>query len=130
MSRSTSTMGTRNVPALVEFDKEIQDIVTYVYEFKISSKQTTDCAKTALLDALGCAIETVAKSADCRRLVGPIVPNTEVPYGCRIPGTSHIVDPIKGAFDTATLIRYLDHNDAFAGKDWGHPSGMSTSLTH
>lgn len=32
------------------------------------------------------------------------------------------MDPTKGAFDFGTMIRYLDHNDALPGVEWGHPS--------
>jgi len=32
------------------------------------------------------------------------------------------MDPVKGAFDFGSLIRYLDHNDAYPGAEWGHPS--------
>ena len=55
-------------------------------------------------------------------MLGPVVAGTTVPNGFRLPGTSHQLDPVKGAFDLGTLIRYLDHNDAFPGAEWGHPS--------
>jgi 2-methylcitrate dehydratase len=32
------------------------------------------------------------------------------------------LDLIKGVFDLGTLIRYLYHNDAYPGAEWGHPS--------
>lgn len=47
-----------------------------------------------------------------------------MPDGFRVPGTGFQVDPVKGAFDLGVLIRYLDHNDALGGAEWGHPSGM------
>ncbi|KAL9579861.1 MAG: hypothetical protein Q9212_004846 [Teloschistes hypoglaucus] len=43
-------------------------------------------------------------------------------HGFRLPGTPFELDPVKGAFDMGTLIRYLDHNDALTGAEWGHPS--------
>ena len=46
------------------------------------------------------------------------------PDGCRVPGTSLQVDPLEGTFNLGVLIRYLDHNDASGGAEWGHPSGM------
>lgn len=42
--------------------------------------------------------------------------------GFRLPGTKYQLDIVKGAFDLGTMIRYLDHNDAFPGAEWGHPS--------
>ena len=45
-----------------------------------------------------------------------------VPDGFRLPETDIQIDPVKGAFDLATRIRYPDHNDALGGVEWGHPS--------
>nr|ASK38715.1 2-methylcitrate dehydratase [Paecilomyces divaricatus] len=104
------------------YDQVIVDIKDYVFHYDIHSPQAWTTARVALLDAMGCAIETVALSADCRRFFGPIVPDTVTPYGFHMPGTSYVLDPLKGSFDMATAVRYLDHNDAIAGADWGHPS--------
>ncbi|PWY82046.1 2-methylcitrate dehydratase [Aspergillus heteromorphus CBS 117.55] len=104
------------------FDPIIRNIVHYVYHGEITDEKVYQRARVALLDALGCIIETLHLSPDCRDLVGPIVPGIIVPGGVRIPGTEHTVDPLKGAFDLGALIRYLDHNDAYAGAEWGHPS--------
>ena len=105
------------------YDQVMVDIKNYVFHYKDISSQTRACAQMAVLDALGCAIETVVKSAQCRSFIGPIVPHTTIPNGFRLPGTPYTLDPMKGAFDLGALIRYLDHNDALAGADWGHPSG-------
>lgn len=105
------------------YDQIIIDITTYVYHHKPSSPKAWLHARTALLDALGCAIETLTTSPECVRMLGPVVPGTVVPNGFRLPGTSYQLDPVKGAFDMGTLIRYLDHSDGFYGAEWGHPSG-------
>ncbi|MCJ1373412.1 hypothetical protein MMC20_004640 [Loxospora ochrophaea] len=104
------------------YDQVLVDIVHYVYHARIDSALAWQRAKVALLDALGCAMESLVVSPDVLGLIGPLVPDTVVPNGARVPGTQHIVDPIKAAFDIATLIRYLDHNDAYPGREWGHPS--------
>lgn len=106
-----------------EYDQTLRDIVDYVYGFEITNPAAWDNARYALLDALGCAIETLATTPDCVKMVGPVVRGTVVPGGTRIPGTALEVDPVKGAFDIGCLVRYLDHNDAYTGKEWGHPSG-------
>ncbi|PYH74494.1 putative 2-methylcitrate dehydratase (PrpD), partial [Aspergillus vadensis CBS 113365] len=102
------------------YDLPLRDITTYTH----SPTTTTHpiAARTALLDALSCAIETASKSPSARALLGPIIPGTIVPHGFPVPGTSHTVDPVKGTFDLGVLIRYLDHNDASWGMEWGHPS--------
>ncbi|KAL8700118.1 MAG: hypothetical protein Q9201_005624 [Fulgogasparrea decipioides] len=104
------------------YDQVLQDITQYVYDYEIESSRAWICAKRALLDALGCALETLAESEEVRALIGPINPGTSVPDGFRLPGTPYHLDPLKGAFDLGSLIRYLDHNDAYPGAEWGHPS--------
>lgn len=105
------------------YDQVLVDVVTYVYSYKIKSSRAWSCAKLALLDAIGCALETLDESAEARAMIGPIVVGTVVPNGFKLPGTSYQMDPLKGSFDMASLIRYLDHNDAYPGAEWGHPSG-------
>ncbi|HXE97220.1 MAG TPA: bifunctional 2-methylcitrate dehydratase/aconitate hydratase, partial [Dongiaceae bacterium] len=59
---------------------------------------------------------------ECARLLGPVVPGTVVPNGARVPGTSYVLDPVKGAFDIGAMIRWLDYNDTWLAAEWGHPS--------
>jgi len=40
----------------------------------------------------------------------------------RVPGTQFQLDPVKGAFDIGTLVRWLDFNDTWLAAEWGHPS--------
>lgn len=122
------------MPSQLPYDQPIVDITTYIYHHPLdpsdpSTQSALNAARTALLDALGCAIETVTTSAEARRLLGPVVEGTNVPNGFRLPGTRYRLDPAKGAFDMGVLIRYLDHNDALWGREWGHPSGTSLSLS-
>jgi 2-methylcitrate dehydratase len=39
-----------------------------------------------------------------------------------VPATSFELDPVKAAFDTGALIRWLDYNDTWLAAEWGHPS--------
>jgi 2-methylcitrate dehydratase len=50
------------------------------------------------------------------------VAGTVVPSGSRVPATSFELDPVKAAFDTGALIRWLDYNDTWLAAEWGHPS--------
>lgn len=104
------------------YDKVLLDITKYVFHYQLDSSEAWERARLALLDALGCAIESLHISSECANMVGPIVPQSIVPNGFRLPGTCHQLDPMKGAFDLGTMIRYLDHNDAYPGAEWGHPS--------
>ncbi|KAI4175632.1 MAG: hypothetical protein LQ343_001503 [Gyalolechia ehrenbergii] len=104
------------------YDKVLRDITTYVFHYRITNTKALEHSRMALLDSLGCAIETLSTSAECVNLIGPVVPGTSVPNGFKLPGTIYQLDPVKGAFDLGSLIRYLDHNDAYGGAEWGHPS--------
>ena len=44
------------------------------------------------------------------------------PGGVRVPGTKHVLDPVKGAWDIGVIIRWLDFNDTWLAAEWGHPS--------
>src|SRR5699024_9419644 len=59
---------------------------------------------------------------ECTKLLGPMVAGTTVPNGTHVPGTSYVLDPVQGAFNIGTLIRWLDYNDTFLAAEWGHPS--------
>lgn len=102
-------------------DQLLIDIAEYVGHKKINSDLAYDTARLCLLDALGCAALAL-QFPECTKLLGPIVPGTIVPKGVRVPGTDFILDPIKAAFDIGTLIRWLDYNDTWLAKEWGHPS--------
>ena len=104
------------------YDQVLIDITKYVFHYSIESPKAVQHARYALLDALGCAVESLCLSPECANLIGPVVAETVVPNGFRLPGTSYQLDPVKGAFDLGLLIRYLDHNDAYPGAEWGHPS--------
>ena len=82
---------------------------------------TLATARLVLADSLGCAA-LASTHAECRRVLGPIVPGTTVPNGVRVPATSFELDPVKAAFDTGALIRWLDFNDTWLAAEWGHPS--------
>lgn len=118
-----------DVNAHYDYDEVITKIADYVYDYTIDSPKAWVNAKAALLDALGCAYESLDVSTACAQLIGPVYPSTAiVTNGFRLPGTQYQLDILKGTFDMGVMIRYLDHNDAFLGAEWGHPSGMSRSL--
>lgn len=115
--------------AIDEYDSLLVKIAEYIYHGDISKDDHAfNVAKFSLLDALGCASESLATNVDVHKLIGHYVPGTVVPKGFRLPGTSLTLDPVKGAFDLSVLIRYLDHNDGFTGLEWGHPSGTFDAM--
>jgi 2-methylcitrate dehydratase len=116
MTEHTSDSNVRPAP-----DREMTGIADYVMDFEITSDAAFDTARYALMDSLGCAMLALRFPA-CTKLLGPVVPGTEVPLGARVPGTGFVLDPVKAAFDTGILIRWLDYNDAWLAAEWGHPT--------
>ncbi|MDP5273570.1 bifunctional 2-methylcitrate dehydratase/aconitate hydratase, partial [Chengkuizengella axinellae] len=49
-------------------------------------------------------------------------PGTTIEHGVRVPGTQFELDPVQGAFNIGTMIRWLDYNDTWLAQEWGHPS--------
>jgi len=101
-------------------DRELTEIADYL-ERPIESREAYDTARLCLLDSLGCALLAL-NYPDCVRHLGPLVPGTIVPDGVHVPGTAHVLDPVKAAFDIGTLVRWLDFNDTWLAAEWGHPS--------
>lgn len=102
-------------------DQVIADIANYVNDYQIQSSEALDTARYCLMDTLGCGLEALSYPA-CTKLLGPIVPGTNVPNGAKVPGTSYQLDPINAAFNIGAMIRWLDFNDTWLAAEWGHPS--------
>jgi 2-methylcitrate dehydratase len=102
-------------------DKVIADIADYALGYEVKSDVAYETARYCLMDTLGCGLEALEYPA-CTKLLGPIVPGTVVPHGVRVPGTSHVLDPVQGAFNIGAMIRWLDYNDTWLAAEWGHPS--------
>lgn len=103
------------------FDQEIIDIVDYVTTFTVDSEVAYETAFHCLLDTIGCGLEALEYDA-CTKLMGPLVPGITVQNGVHVPGTTHRLDPVQGAFNIGAAIRWLDFNDTWLAAEWGHPS--------
>lgn len=112
---------TSDVNKRTKFDKEIQKIANYAIDKKINNKEAYRLARYCLMDSLGCAILAL-NFPECTKMLGPIVPGATLRKGVRVPGTYFELDPVQGAFNIGTMIRWLDFNDAFLAAEWGHPS--------
>ncbi len=102
-------------------DSVLVDIVDYVLNYEIGSREALDTAAACLIDTLGCGLEALDYPA-CTKLLGPVVPGTIVPNGAKVPGTQFQLDPVQAAFDIGAMIRWLDFNDTWLAAEWGHPS--------
>jgi 2-methylcitrate dehydratase len=102
-------------------DPVLVDIADYVADFRIGEGEALETAALCLADSLGCAMLAL-NFPECVRMLGPVVPGIRVENGARVPGTAHELDPVAGAFNLGTLIRWLDFNDTWLAQEWGHPS--------
>jgi len=103
------------------YDQPIIDIVDYVLNYEIKSPVAYETAWNSFMDTIGCGLESLEYEA-CTKLLGPVVPGLTVANGVKVPGTKHVLDPVQGAFNIGTMIRWLDFNDTWLAAEWGHPS--------
>ena len=102
-------------------DQLLVDLADYALSAKVTSDEAYDTARWCLADTLACGIMALAYPA-CTKLLGPVVPGTSIKHGARVPGTSYELDPVQGAFNIGTIVRWLDFNDTWLAAEWGHPS--------
>jgi 2-methylcitrate dehydratase len=102
-------------------DQLLVDLADYALNAKIASDEAYDTARWCLADTLACGIMALAYPA-CTKLLGPVVPGTSIQHGARVPGTGYELDPVQGAFNIGTIVRWLDFNDTWLAAEWGHPS--------
>ncbi|MEO6095062.1 MAG: bifunctional 2-methylcitrate dehydratase/aconitate hydratase, partial [Fibrobacteria bacterium] len=102
-------------------DPALVAIAEYVSDFPVGEGEALETAALCLADSLGCALLAL-NFPECVRMLGPVVPGIRVENGSRVPGTTHELDPVAGAFNIGTLIRWLDFNDTWLAQEWGHPS--------
>ncbi|MAE67619.1 MAG: 2-methylcitrate dehydratase [Phycisphaeraceae bacterium] len=102
-------------------DDLLVDIAQYVAGNVAPDDEALDTARLCLMDSVGCAAAAL-DDPECRRRLGPVVPGAVMPGGARVPGTDFELDPVQAAFNTGTLVRWLDYNDTWLAQEWGHPS--------
>ncbi len=102
------------------YDPVLQEIADYVLSARIESEEAYQTARIALMDSLACAA-AATEHPECTKLLPPIGSAT-VPDGVHVPATPYVTDPLHGAFAITALIRWLDYNDTWLAREWGHPS--------
>src|ERR1700730_12296324 len=93
-----------------EFEREMVAMADYVLNYQINSDEAFETARLCLMDTLGCGFLALRYPA-CSKLLGPIIPDTVVQNGVKVPGTKFELDPVQAAFNIGSMIRWLDFND-------------------
>ena len=114
-------MGVMTCNEKKQTDALLCELARYAKREEPFSDLAYQTALWCLADSLGCALLAL-QFPECTKLLGPVVPGTTVPGGCRIPGTKHVLDPIRGALNIGAMVRWLDYNDTWLAAEWGHPS--------
>ena len=104
-----------------DYDNEIKEIARYTVNFSNFSDLAIETAYYVLLDSISCGLLAL-KNGSCSNLLGPIFGGSNVENGARVFGTNHVLDPIRAAWNTGCIIRWLDFNDTWLAEEWGHPS--------
>ncbi|MHB1954942.1 MAG: bifunctional 2-methylcitrate dehydratase/aconitate hydratase [Sulfobacillus sp.] len=105
--------------------RSVDDVLTAIADYtvntEIASPNAYNMARWVLLDALGSGILAL-NYPECRKLLGPLVPEALISDGCSVPGLSYRLDPVQAAFNITCMNRWLDYNDTWLAQEWGHPS--------
>lgn len=104
------------------YDNVIAEIASYASrKGEVGSEESYRTARLCLMDSIGCAL--LANSVEaCRAYTMPEVYGDFGERGARVPGTTHIMPASSAAFAITTAIRWLDFNDTWLAREWGHPS--------
>lgn len=76
--------------------------------------------KRRLLDSLGCAFG--AWNAPPCSIARKLAQSANIPTGATLWGTAHKTLPELATFANGAMVRYLDFNDTYLGKEPAHPS--------
>ena len=103
------------------YDDVIADIAAYACrDDEAGSDEAYKTARLALMDSLGCAFLALGFPA-CHNFISSYA-SSNITNGVPVTGTKTIRLPERAAFDITTAIRWLDFNDTWLAKEWGHPS--------
>ena len=111
------------------FDPLLTNIIDYVMNADFNdSSLAMETARYCFMDSVACALMALKYPA-CTKMLGPFVEGGDMPNGgSKVPGTRYQLDPIQAAFNFGAMIRWLDFNDTWLAKEWGHPSDNLGSI--
>jgi 2-methylcitrate dehydratase len=108
-------------------DGLLTTIADYVTGAAARSDDTRRTALWALLDAVGCGLQALS-TPECRRFVDTLAATADRSGPVPVPGTALRLDPVTAAWALGAANRWLDFNDTWLAREWGHPSDNAAAL--
>ena len=102
-----------------KFDPLIQKITDFAQSFEASDNTLRE-AKTCFFDSIACAFLALEHEKVQNFCSLPYIANSSGSVG--VIGTDIKTNVVDATFLNGTLIRWLDFNDTWLAKEWGHPS--------
>lgn len=104
------------------YDDVIAKIAEYACAHRVKfSDEARSNALLCLMDSIGCALRANSVE-ECRAVMEVWSEFGGESRGVRIPGLQRRMPVAQAAAAATTAIRWLDFNDTWLAKEWGHPS--------
>ena len=102
-----------------KFDPIIEKISDYVQSYQANEHSLIE-AKTCFFDSIACAFMALDHDQVKKFTQLEYIKNSSGTV--RVIGTNIKTNAVDAAFLNGALIRWLDFNDTWLAKEWGHPS--------
>ena len=102
-----------------KFDPVIEKISDYVQSFQAQESSLIE-AKNCFFDSIACAFMALDHEQVKKFIQLEYIKNSS--GSVRVIGTNIKTNAVDAAFLNGALIRWLDFNDTWLAKEWGHPS--------
>ena len=101
------------------FDPIIKKISDYVQNYQANEESLQE-AKTCFFDSIACAFMALEHDQVKKFIDIDYIKNSQ--GSVRVVGTDLQTNVLDATFLNGALIRWLDFNDTWLAKEWGHPS--------
>ena len=102
-----------------DFDPIIKKISDYVQNYQANEESLQE-AKTCFFDSIACAFMALEHDQVKKFIDIDYIKNSQ--GSVRVVGTDLQTNVLDATFLNGALIRWLDFNDTWLAKEWGHPS--------
>ena len=102
-----------------DFDPLIKKISDYVQTYQAKDESLQE-AKTCFFDSIACAFMALEHDQVKKFIEIEYIKNSQ--GSVRVIGTDVKTNALDATFLNGALIRWLDFNDTWLAKEWGHPS--------